>query len=131
MRIEVSVGELVDKVTILEIKLERIKDPEKLKNVRREYDLLRQALDQAGIGRDSREFHELKSINLGLWDIEDRIRAKENARQFDGEFIELARSVYISNDRRSEVKRSINLATGSTLIEEKHHVDYERPRGEP
>jgi hypothetical protein len=131
MRIDVSIGELVDKVTILEIKLERIQDPHKITNVRREYDLLRQVLDEAGIGRDSGEFRELKSLNLKLWEIEDRIRAKEKAKQFDAEFVELARSVYFVNDRRSEVKRSINLAMGSPLIEEKDHVDYERPRGEP
>jgi hypothetical protein len=131
MRVEVSIGEIVDKVTILEIKLERIQDPEKLKHVRREYDLLKQALDEAGIGRDVAGFRELKSINLELWQIEDRIRAKEKAKQFDAEFIELARSVYFANDRRSDVKHGINLATGSPLVEEKDHVDYGRPLGEP
>jgi len=131
MQIEVSIGELVDKVTILEIKLEQIRDPEKLKNIRREYALLGKVLNEAGMGRDSGEFRTLKAINLELWQIEDRIRAKEKAKQFDAEFIELARSIYFANDRRSEVKRSINLAAGSTLIEEKDHVDYERPRGEP
>lgn len=131
MRIEVSVGEMVDKVTILEIKLERIKDPGKIANVRREYDLLSVALKEAGILRDSAEFRKLKAINQELWDIEDRIRAKERAGQFDAEFIELARSVYLVNDRRSEVKRGINLAAGSTLIEEKDHVDYKHPRSEP
>jgi hypothetical protein len=130
MRIDVSIGELVDKVAILEIKLERIKDPEKLKNVQREYDALRKALDKAGISRDSGQFRELKGINLELWDIEDRIRAKERAKQFDAEFIRLARSVYFANDRRFEVKRSINLAARSPLVEEKEHIDYQRPQGE-
>jgi Family of unknown function (DUF6165) len=131
MQVEISTGELVDKMTILEIKLERISDPEKLRNIRREYDMLGQALEKAGIARDSEQFLELKSVNLELWQIEDRIRAKEKAKEFDAEFIELARSVYFANDRRSDIKRSINLATGSSILEEKHHVDYGRPRSKP
>jgi len=129
MKVEVSTGELVDKVTILEIKLERITDPRKLDNVRREYDLLTEALAGAGIARESAEFRELKGINVELWEIEDRIRVKERSGEFDAEFVQLARSVYLANDRRSEAKRRINLATGSSLIEEKQHVDYRRRPG--
>jgi len=127
MKIEVSLGELVDKMTILEIKMERMKDPEKISNVRREYDLLVRALAEAGLSGDSPDARELKSINLLLWEIEDRIRLKEKAKQFDAEFVELARSIYFTNDRRAEVKRRVNLAAGSSLIEEKEHVDYDRP----
>jgi hypothetical protein len=132
MQIEVSTGEIVDKLTILEIKLERIHDPQKLQNVRHEYEILTQALEKARIGRNSAEFLELKRINLELWQIEDRIRAKERSQQFDAEFIDLARSVYLVNDRRSEAKRRINVATGSRLVEEKEHVDYRgKPGGRP
>ena len=100
MKIEISVGELVDKVTILSIKLQKIKSEEKLVNVRKEYQILRDSMEAVGIETDSKEFKDLLSVNLNLWDIEDRIRLKEANRQFDDEFIELARSVYIQNDRR-------------------------------
>ena len=117
---------LVDKVTILSIKLQKIKSEDKLVNVRKEYQILRDSMEAVGIKTDSKEFKDLLSVNLNLWDIEDRIRLKEANRQFDEEFIELARSVYIQNDRRFELKRSINLTYESELIEEKEYVDYKK-----
>jgi len=124
LKIEISTGELVDKVTILAIKLEKISDPAKIKNIRREYELLLKPMAQCGIETDSEAFLALKEVNLKLWDIEDRIRIKEAAKAFDSEFIDLARSVYFTNDERAEIKKRINLATGSELVEEKEYVDY-------
>ena len=122
----VSFGEVVDKITILEIKSERIDDAEKTVNIRRELELLEAAwLDAV---RDMEDVSEararLKMVNEELWDIEDKIRLKEKASSFDGEFIELARSVYITNDRRADIKKEINLALGSELVEEKSYEDY-------
>ncbi|MFZ5760164.1 MAG: DUF6165 family protein [Thermodesulfobacteriota bacterium] len=124
MKIDVSIGELVDKVTILSIKLEKISDPVKIDNVRREYELLLPALRECGIEVGSPEFIQLREVNRKLWEIEDRIRIKEAEQCFDQEFIELARSVYQINDRRAELKKEINLASNSPLVEEKHYVDY-------
>jgi len=124
MKIDVSNGELVDKVTILSIKLEKLKSETKQENVRAEYDLLYPQLKTIGMDETSEAFRELKEVNLRLWDIEDRIRLKEAAREFDDDFIRLARSVYFQNDRRSKIKRRINEITGSRLIEEKEYVDY-------
>ncbi len=123
---EISVGEFLDKITILEIKSERIHDPAKLENVRRELDILRDIWAEAGIDYPGLAEHtaELKAINEKIWDIEDGIRDKERAQAFDAEFIELARAVYFTNDRRAAVKRDINLAAGSSLIEEKSYSDY-------
>lgn len=124
--VPVSYGELIDKITILEIKAERIGDAAKLANVRTELDLLnrtwaadpKSAMDIA----DGRS--KLKAVNEALWEIEDRIRIKEKAKAFDAEFIELARSVYFRNDDRARYKREINDALGSTLIEEKSYENY-------
>ena len=127
MKIEVSVGEVVDRVSILRIKLENMKDPAKVENIRTEYDLLLRALEQAGISRESEDFRDLKAVNERLWKIEDRIRRKDRAGEFDEEFIELARSVYQENDRRFEIKTRINRKTGSRIVEEKEYVDYDRP----
>ena len=127
MKIEVSVGEAVDRLSILEIKLERVKDPVKLENIRAEYGLLRDAIEKAGFSCEGRVFLELKAVNQSLWDIEDRIRRKELDGEFDEEFIGLARSVYRENDRRFEIKRRINSEAGSELVEEKEYVDYDRP----
>ena len=124
MKIDISTGELVDKVTILAIKLEKISDPSKVKNIRKEYELLLKPMTDCGIGTDSEAFLALKNVNLKLWEIEDRIRIKEAAKAFDSEFIDLARSVYFTNDERAEIKKRINLATGSELVEEKEYVDY-------
>jgi len=124
MKIEVSPGELVDKVTILAIKLEKISDPAKLANIGREYDLLYDEMAAAGISETLPEYERLMAINRKLWEIEDRIRAKEAAGTFDDEFIELARSVYFENDKRAAVKREINVKFGSELLEEKQYTAY-------
>jgi len=124
MKVEVSIGELVDKVSILSIKLRKIKNAEKLKNIQKEYDILVKAMAGEGIDVTSGEFSRLEVINLKLWDIEDRIRLKEVRKAFDDEFIELARSVYFINDDRAAVKKEINLKFGSDLVEEKEYVEY-------
>lgn len=124
--IPVSYGELIDKITILEIKAERIADAAKLKNIRHELDLLVQVwtADAHSAIDLSAERARLKAVNQALWDIEDRIRLKEKARAFDAEFVELARSVYVRNDERAAIKRAINERLGSSLIEEKSYQDY-------
>ena len=126
IKIDVSVGEIMDKLTILEIKSEKIQDEEKLANVRKEQDSLLPAIDQPAYqtGEVRRLVNELKDINLKLWGIEDEIRLKEADKSFDEGFIELARSVYFTNDQRAEVKKQINLVTGSALVEEKSYEDY-------
>lgn len=124
MKIEVSIGELVDKVSILSIKLNKIKNTEKLKNIQKEHDILLQSMKDSGIDTDSDEFERLKKINLKLWDIEDRIRLKEAASKFDDEFIDLARSVYFTNDDRAAIKKEINLMHNSGLVEEKEYTEY-------
>jgi len=124
LKIDVSIGEIVDKLTILSIKLDMFKDPEKRKNVEKEYQILLQSLKTSDITPESEEFKILKTINLKLWDIEDKIRVKEAEKSFDDEFIELARSVYFTNDERAEIKKQINLKYNSDLIEEKEYVSY-------
>jgi hypothetical protein len=122
----VSHGELIDKITILEIKSERMADPAKLANVRDELQLLNGlwAADPASRTDISAERAELKRINEALWGIEDEIRVKERNQAFDARFIELARAVYHTNDKRAAVKRAINLKLGSRLVEEKSYQDY-------
>lgn len=122
----VSYGELIDKITILEIKSERIGDASKLANIHTELQLLSTAwqADPASRTDISDERARLKAVNETLWDIEDHIRVKEKAKAFNAEFIELARSVYIRNDERAAVKREINEKLGSTLTEEKSYKDY-------
>ena len=120
----VSIGELVDKITILRIKSRRIKDQQKLININNELDKLISVFSKLEIPDILLEFVELEDINRELWEIEDDIREKERSKQFDEEFIELARSVYITNDRRSEVKKQINLKVGSDLVEEKSYEQY-------
>lgn len=124
MKIEVSNGELVDKVTILSIKLEKFKSDSKRANAMKEYRLLVPAMAQIGITPDSDEFRQLKDVNLNLWEIEDNIRKKEARGEFDEGFIQLARRVYFENDQRSRIKHRINRSTRSDLIEEKEYVDY-------
>ena len=126
VNVEISIGEFFDKVTILEIKRERIQDTDKLKNINNELDALNALLEQLPFSREqvTDEVGELKEINEKLWVIEDDIRDKEAAKSFDQEFIELARSVYITNDRRSDVKRDINIKLGSSFIEEKSYEQY-------
>lgn len=124
--VPISPGELLDKITILRIKTARILDAAKLANVRVELDLLE------GTWRDlrcaaadvAREERALQAVNERLWDIEDRIREKEARQTFDREFIELARAVYHSNDERAAIKKRINTALGSRLVEEKSYQPY-------
>ena len=127
MKIEISIGELVDKLSILEIKLLNIKDKEKSKNVYKELETLnpyfQDLLDVYGIEMKNL-YIKISDINKILWDIEDNIREKEALEEFDEEFVELARSVYIVNDQRAAVKKEINLLTKSELIEEKSYKDY-------
>lgn len=126
MKIDISIGELVDKLTILSIKLEKVKDAAKLQNVQNEYDILLKPMEDCGIKTDSEEFNKLRSVNLELWGIEDDIRIKESKQEFDSEFIELARSVYFKNDDRADAKREINIKYKSDLVEEKEYVDYKK-----
>ncbi|MBT8069942.1 MAG: hypothetical protein KJN61_04965 [Gammaproteobacteria bacterium] len=126
IHVPVSPGEVLDKITILEIKSERISDAAKLVNVRRELELL-QASWQKYVDEDEtvRDIHaRLKAINEALWDIEDDIRDKERAKEFDQVFIDLARSVYVTNDQRADAKKELNLYLGSEMVEEKSYQDY-------
>ena len=126
LQVEVSAGELVDKITILEIKSERLTDPAKLANVANELAALTRAraehlpavAELDGLTRD------LKTVNEALWDIEDAVREHERNKDFGARFVELARSVYQQNDRRAAFKRRINALTGSRLIEEKSYSEY-------
>jgi hypothetical protein len=124
--VPVSPGEVLDKITILEIKSERMTDPAKVANVRTELALLQETWSKAVQEDDVvRRLHDaLKEINEMLWEIEDDIRDKERVKEFDQRFIELARSVYFTNDRRSAVKKELNLHLGSQIIEEKSYQDY-------
>ena len=127
MKIEVSNGELLDKISILELKLLKIEDEDKLVNIRKEFETLNplvQELFEKYDGQLQNHYLELAKINGQLWDIEDWIRDCEREKRFDKEFVELARSVYITNDKRSEVKKTINILTGSGLVEEKSYKDY-------
>ena len=120
----ISLGELVDKITILRIKNRNITDPLKLENIQKELVELSGVLSKADTPDILLEFQSLENINAELWDIEDKIRVKESKKEFDQEFIELARSVYITNDKRAKIKRDINLKVGSDLIEEKSYEQY-------
>ncbi len=126
IKIPVSVGELIDKITILEIKLERIKDKEKIKNVEKEYIELKNIENDLKKTKDYEEkyFSKLKQVNIQLWNIEDEIRIFEKNKNFDDNFLKLARSVYKLNDERSVLKRKINLEYGSEYIEEKDYEEY-------
>ena len=125
MKIEISHGEIVDKLTILQIKKTNIIDPIKLDNIVKESDYLLYVVENdLGISTESPEYLELLSINNELWVIEDDIRDKERDKVFDNEFIELARSVYTTNDKRAEIKKKINLKYGSLFVEEKSYSNY-------
>lgn len=123
MKIEVSIGEIVDKLSILQIKTGFIKDEEKLNNVKKEYDYLYDIVFNE-MKIEQSDFFDIVSINQKLWKIEDDIRDKERDKTFDEEFVELARSVYFTNDERAEVKKKINLKYGSLFVEEKSYSDY-------
>ena len=124
--IPISPGELLDKITILQIKSERIDDPVKVANVRTELDMLNKVW-QESVEADA-EIEtlsaELKSINEALWDIEDDIRDEERNKRFGERFIELARAVYVTNDERANAKKKVNLHLNSTIVEEKSYQDY-------
>ena len=124
--IPISPGELLDKITILQIKSERITDAAKVANVNTELGMLEQVWREAVDDDEQIRVlkRELKSINEALWEIEDDIREKERAGEFDKRFIELARAVYVTNDRRSMVKKELNLHLGSEIVEEKSYQDY-------
>ena len=123
VRAEISIGEFFDKLTILEIKRSRTEDAAKLENIERELNGLNRLLEELPFSRKdvSHEVDELKAINEKLWVIEDDIRDKESRKAFDDAFIELARAVYKTNDRRSEVKKAIDRKLGSDFIEEKSY----------
>lgn len=127
MKIEISNGELLDKISILELKMLKIEDKKKLVNIEKEFYTLNplcvKLFEKFG-SQLQNLYLKLAEINGQLWDIEDWIRDCEREKKFDAEFIQLARSVYVTNDRRSEVKKEINLLTKSGLVEEKSYKDY-------
>ena len=124
--IPISPGELLDKITILQIKAERITDPVKAANVKTELDMLSKVWDESVESDDviTTLSAELKSINERLWEIEDDIRDEERNRRFGERFVELARAVYVTNDERANAKKKVNLHLNSTIVEEKSYQDY-------
>ncbi len=123
MKIEVSNGEIIDKLTIIQIKIERIRDEAKLKNLKKEYEILSKASSSI-ISMEDPLYKSLYKVNCELWEIEDRIRELEMKKDFGKDFIETARAVYIKNDLRSVIKREINMKTSSGLTEEKSYGKY-------
>jgi hypothetical protein len=123
---EISCGELIDKITILKIKSERITDPEKLKNVHTELATLQKTYDEyIGYNEEVERLQKiLQETNQALWDIEDAIRVKERNKEFDTEFIEIARSVYVTNDKRCVIKKEIDKVLGSRITEEKSYEEF-------
>ena len=123
---KISVGEFLDKLTILQIKQAKIKDPDKLANINLELNTLMKVWDKTSYDKSSLqdEISSLYEINLKLWDIEDDIRDKESRKEFDQVFVELARAVYNTNDLRAKIKNQINQKSGSVLVEEKSYKDY-------
>jgi hypothetical protein len=125
MKIEVSIGEIVDKVSILEIKLEKITDQSKIETINKEYSyLLEIMVKNLNISKDSKEYNDLKNVNKQLWEIEDEIRSKEYRKEFDDSFIQLARNVYLNNDMRANYKFDINKKYNSNLFEVKSYNKY-------
>jgi hypothetical protein len=124
--VPVSPGELLDKITILRIKSSRMSDAQKLANVRIELKVLEETWGASPYARSdiAADVNALLQVNERLWVIEDDIRDKERAKEFDGEFIRLARAVYFENDERAAIKRRINLKLGSTIVEEKSYAEY-------
>ena len=125
--IPISPGELLDKITILQIKSERISDPAKVANVKTELGMLNQVWQDAVDSDDtiSALTAELKSVNEALWEIEDDVRDEERNKRFGERFIELARAVYVTNDQRADAKKRVNLHLNSTIVEEKSYKDYQ------
>lgn len=120
-KINVSLGELVDKISILEIKLKKIKNFDKLKNVRKEFEALTKIIPEY---QQTKNYQHLLTVNNKLWRVEDKLRKLEANKIFDQEFVDLARSVYKLNDRRASLKKDINIEYNSNLIEEKDYVRY-------
>ena len=123
---EISVGELLDKISILEIKLDKIKNEESRKEINQEYQMLKE-LQKSKIDMTNEIealFKDIKNVNLKLWDIEDNLRICEKKKDFGQNFVELARNVYINNDKRSKIKLEINKISGSTIKEIKQYADY-------
>ena len=128
MKIEVSNGEILDKITILVIKSKKITDPTKLKNINNELDELKPFLDIVNYESNSMVnslVKELELVNEKLWNVEDKLRDKERSKQFDDEFIKLARDVYFTNDERARIKKNLNEVTNSKLVEEKSYQKYD------
>ena len=123
---EISAGELLDKISILEIKLEKINDKNNLKEINKEYKILKNAQNSNIEITDSIErlFKEIKEVNINLWDIEDKLRICEKNKDFGKNFIELARGVYFNNDKRAKIKSEINKLLGSNIKEVKQYVNY-------
>ena len=130
MKVEVSDGEILDKMSILEIKLDKIENEDKLANIQKEYNTLKETIGEPPwyehVFRNYGFYWQLKEINETLWEIEDEIRIKEKNQEFDDVFIKLARQVYKTNDKRAEIKKEINVYTGSNLLEEKSYEDYDQ-----
>ena len=123
---EISSGELLDKISILEIKLKKIKDKENLKEINKEYTILKQSQNlNIKLTNELKDlFDELKKVNLNLWDIEDKLRICEKNKDFGEKFIELARGVYFNNDSRAKIKSEINKLSGSNIKEIKQYSNY-------
>ena len=126
IKVVLSVGELIDKITILQLKMKFIKNKEQLNNVKNELRTLKPLLKENNLEtpKINKLFTELYEVNLKLWKIEDKIREKERQSDFSDEFISLARSVYYTNDKRADIKKKINFISGSELIEEKSYAKY-------
>ena len=127
MTSEISAGELLDKLSILEIKLEKVKDKNALQDVNKEYNILKQIQNSSIklIDKIENLFQTLKSINIKLWDIEDKLRIYEKNKDFGNNFVELARGVYFNNDKRAKTKSEINKILESNIREVKQYVDYD------
>lgn len=122
MEIEISIGEIIDKLTILSIKKQKIVETVKLKNIEKEFNYLSEIVNELNV--EQNDISDLLEVNLQLWDIEDNIREKERNKTFDSDFIELARKVYITNDLRASIKRKINEKYFSNFTEEKSYSEY-------
>lgn len=126
IKVPISPGELLDKITILRIKSQRMTDPQKVRNVRVELDALQETWSSSAYARIdvAADIEALQTVNERLWVIEDDIRDKERAQAFDAEFIRLARAVYVENDERAAIKKRINVTLGSSIVEEKSYRPY-------
>ena len=124
MKVEIPNGDLVDKITILKIKQLNVMNEEKLQNIKLEYQTLKPLLEEIGMSENDRLFKDLLDVNEKLWRIEDDLRVLEKDKEFGNTFVNLARAVYFTNDERAEIKKKINLKTGSKLVEEKDYVEY-------